>query len=764
MDFAKSGGLIPFELQPGIRLKPPLTKALAVRLLPLLLCAALFNAHAVEGLLTNAIDVLSLPAERALSGIPVSLQGVVTAAQADWAGRFFIQDATAGIFVENLSGEQPAPGTLVRVEGVSHPGGFAPIVTQPRWARLGTASLPPARSVSIEQLRSGAEDSQRIEIAGTVRGTRTGGPAVGVEITSGGYRLVAFVPPSAIPDPASLVGARVRVRGTAAAAFKPQVRQLITMNLYVPVAEDFMVESVEPGDPFEEPVVPIESLAQYRRDRTPDQRVHVRGAVTCQRPGQDLFLQDATGGVQVKSRQSLTVQPGTVVEAVGFSDFEQFHPVLQDAVFRETEDFATPVVAEAVTLQELQDGFHHADLVTLRGKVVDRMVRHTGSDDGTVDAERVTLTIQATNYLFTVEGPVIESNARLAEVPLGGTIEVTGICLLNIAEDGGLKSIQMLLPGVDQLRLLRRPSWLTPQRLVVGLTLLSGVLLLAVSWTVTLSRKNRTLKGLIREKVKAQEELQKAHDLLDDRVRERTAQLKFEMTAREQAEVQFKATLAERTRLAQELHDTIEQSLAGIGLQLDTSAKLHERGAGDSRRHLELARTLMTQCQLELRRSIWDLRSRELDQFDLPNVLEVSAREIFEGTGVQVEFQCIGPVQRLSEVVEENLLRIGREALANVIKHAAASRVRIQFEFTPQAVILRVSDNGRGFRPDHYPGANEGHFGLLGIAERTKRLNGHLRVTSRLGAGACIEVEIPIHSSNPQGSPVASDSVAQGGI
>jgi signal transduction histidine kinase len=293
---------------------------------------------------------------------------------------------------------------------------------------------------------------------------------------------------------------------------------------------------------------------------------------------------------------------------------------------------------------------------------------------------------------------------------------------------------------------------------LAGLALSSGVLILAFGWIVTVSRKNATLETLVRDKVKARDELQQAHDLLEQRVKERTAQLKYEKTARKEAEVHFKATLAERTRLAQELHDTLEQSLTGIGLQLDTATRLFERRADGANRHLELARNLMTQSQVELRRSIWDLRSRELEEFDLPSALRLSARQILEGTRVALEVETTGEIRALYEVVEENLLRIAQEAVTNVIKHAGASVVKISLDFGPRAVTLRVKDNGRGFRPDSCPGSGEGHFGLLGMSERAKRLNGHLRVTSTPGGGTCLEVEIPVRAAEETAKAAAADA------
>ena len=273
--------------------------------------------------------------------------------------------------MENISDQHPVPGDLVRVTGVSHPGGFAPIITQPRWEKLGTAPLPPAKPVPIEELMAGIEDSQRVEISGTVRTVRADEYALVFQLMSAGYRLQAIVPLTAVPEPQLLVGAKVRVRGTAAATFKPQLRQLVTVNLFVPIAEDFVVETMESVNPFEKEPIAIARLAQYRRADAPGERVRVRGTVTYQRPGEDLFLHDATGGLQVKSQQPLTIGRGTVVEAVGFADFENFLPVLRDAEFRRIDEPPHPVTPKSVTFQELQDAFHHADLITLQGKVLE---------------------------------------------------------------------------------------------------------------------------------------------------------------------------------------------------------------------------------------------------------------------------------------------------------------------------------------------------------------------------------------------------------
>jgi signal transduction histidine kinase len=285
------------------------------------------------------------------------------------------------------------------------------------------------------------------------------------------------------------------------------------------------------------------------------------------------------------------------------------------------------------------------------------------------------------------------------------------------------------------------------------------VLIVIMSWTVMVSKKNSVLKFLIREREKAQTELQHAHDELEERVKERTAQLKFQITARKESEVQFKAVLTERTRLAQELHDTLEQTLTGIALQLETAAKLFERNPDGAVRHLELARNLMGQSQVELRRSVWDLRCRALEQFDLPGALLRSARQFTYGTGIEVAVTTKGQARPLPEVLEENLLRIGQEALTNVIKHSGAGGVKIELEFGPERVALQIKDDGQGFTPENSAGAREGHFGLLGMSERAKRLGGQVLITSAPGEGTTVRVEIPsspaqeFQSAKPAAAP-----------
>lgn len=691
--------------------------------------------------LTNAAQVLSLSAERAKQKIPVHVVGVVTAAESGWGGKFFIQDETSGVFVANRGEFRAEPGDIVDVTGETRPGSYAPVIVNPKAKKIGSGPLPEPRKVPIEQIMSGFEDGQRVEISGVVRAVTPGQTNWDFEIASGGYRLHAFPKSSTDIDPMTLVGARVRVKGTAAASFNAALRHMVTVAMFVPLPSDFVVEETEPENPFDESVSPLYRIAQYRRDLVPGRRVHVKGIVTLQRPGEDFFLQDATGGLHVRTRQSGALSVGEVVEAVGFPDFEHFLPVLDDAVFRRTREAPEPITPKRVAIGQIQSGLHHADLVALRAKVLDRSFRGGRIGNGR-EFTRTVLMLQHGDLVFTAEAETPSRNTALAGIPIGSTIEVTGVCFTESGEDKKLKSLQVLLPSADSFRLLKKPSWLTPRRLLIGLGILLVIAVVAVTWTVMVSRRNAILNELIREKEKAQTELQQAHDFLEERVKERTAQLKFQITARKESEVQFKAVLSERTRLAQELHDTLEQTLTGIALQLDTAFKIFQTRPGTASHHLKLARDFVAQSQVDVRRSVWDLRSRALEEFDLPSAMATSGKQLTDGADMRFEVTTKGRVRPLPETLEENLLRIAQEAMTNVIKHSQATNAEIEIDYGAKNIGLRVKDNGRGFDRKIISGPNGGHFGLLGISERAKRLGAELTIESEPGAGTVITVRV----------------------
>ena len=718
---------------------------------PLVACAA--DTTAEPRVLTTAAEIRALPASVAREKLRAVIRGVVTAAEPDWQGRFVIQDASAGIFVQNL-GPQPKIGDLIEVDGWTGPGWFAPVVQSTGWKKLGTAPLPPAKEVSIERLMAGVETSQRVEITGLVRSVSyVATQKTMIEVSVGGYRVRVFPKLPGDVNPRSLVAAKVRVRGTATSAFNYARRQLTAVNIMVPTADEFIVEEPEQHPPFALPFLAIDDLAKFRTSANLGERLHVKGMLTFQRPGLDLFLQDETGGLRLESRSPVVLPLGKLVEAVGFLEIVDYQPVLRDAVYNEIDGPPVAVKPKAVPMAEIRDGLHGGELVALQGRLIDRSTRTVRREDAGFAGHRTVCTIRHDELSFTAELEGAQESAALDAIPLGSLVELTGIAALTTAEDGKLKGLTLMLPDAASVRVLEQPSPLTPERLLIGLAVLVVLLAAAAAWLLTVSRKNAMLKFLVEEREKAQRELQLAHDQLEVRVKERTEQLKTEMSARQAAEVEFRAVLSERTRLARELHDTLEQALTGISLQLDTALRLFARNPADAGPPLELARRFLGQSRLDLRRSIWDLRSRELEQFALTQALSIACGQILTGSGISAEFTATGAARRLPEVVEENLLRIAQEALTNVLKHSGATAVTVQLTFGADSLAMEIRDNGSGLIAARVAATAEPHYGLLGMRERAKRIGGRVDISGPAGEGTTVRVSVTL--AQPEANEVA---------
>ena len=208
---------------------------------------------------------------------------------------------------------------------------------------------------------------------------------------------------------------------------------------------------------------------------------------------------------------------------------------------------------------------------------------------------------------------------------------------------------------------------------------------------------------------------------------------------------QFAAVLAERTRIAREIHDNLAQEMAGISVQLEVVARTMPPGAEKAKAQLDRVRMLVRHGIAEARRYVWDLRSPALEHNDLPTALSETARRLTAETQVEAQVQVSGTFRPLTQLVEDNLLRIGQEAINNAVRHAQAQQILVSLVFAARQVQLRVRDDGCGFDSQVAENGASGHFGLVGMRERAEQIGGTLSVQSRNGSGTEIVVEVPIN-------------------
>jgi ligand-binding sensor domain-containing protein/signal transduction histidine kinase len=205
---------------------------------------------------------------------------------------------------------------------------------------------------------------------------------------------------------------------------------------------------------------------------------------------------------------------------------------------------------------------------------------------------------------------------------------------------------------------------------------------------------------------------------------------------------QFDAILAERTRIAREIHDTLAQGFVGVSTQLELTAHLlaqsHVREASEQ---VDRTRSLVREGLAEARRSIWNLRATGA-QATLPARMTRLVDQNSTGE-LKPTINIGGTYRALAPALENEVLRIAQEALANVVRHSRATRVQLDLRYHPNELTLTVADNGVGFHADPTLPA-KGHFGLQGMRERSDQIGGKLNVESSPQSGTTVTLHLPL--------------------
>lgn len=646
--------------------------------------------------LTTIEQVREIPPEQADKHFPVHLRGVITFS--DWnADRgCFLQDDTAGIYVGLPAADLPV-GEEVEIEGTITAGDFVPMILAKNIQRLGKKALPAPHIDSYEKLATGREDSQWVEVRGVVRSVMASTKdRTRVELLVDGQRLTALVGKLDATNAQNLVCATIRLDGICRTRFNRK-RQLRAPFLSISGSNNIVIEQPAPGLPVE---VPMASLLQFNSEGYYGRRVRVRGVVSEQR-GHSLFIQDHGAGLYVKSQQVTPVAPGDIVTVVGFPVLGQYAPVLEDAAFQKIGHESPPAPVN-VRIDQLLSEDYERILVRLQGRLINRMER----------PDEQVMIIEAENVVLTAHLDQSEVNDRISQLQDGSELQLTGVCLAQPVEnwDPSIPSqpeaFQLLLRSADDVVILTEPSWWTLSRLCWVLGLLSIFLLAGYAWVFILDRRVRWQTAIIQQKL------------------------------------QREAVLEERTRIAREFHDTLEQELAAITIQLDTVSAQFDEAPAVARQLLELARTMSRRSLFEARRSVWDLRSHLLENSNLVTALSEVTKLMATSGHLKIDVQTSGQFRKLASPVENNLLRIAQEALSNAIKHAHASQITVKLNYEPSRVSLHVSDDGVGFDTTSHATIYGGHFGLLDMSERAEKIGGAFSMVSAPGQGTEIIVRV----------------------
>lgn len=668
---------------------------------------------APSGELRTAAAVRALTEEQARQNPQTHLRGVVTFFDSSLFSRF-IQDETAGIYLfDSGLPIHLVPGDLVEVLGVSSPGEYAPIVVPQKITVVGRAPLPTPRRVTYQELASGQEDSQFVEIAGIVRSVQFHDPSkhFQIEIATGGGRLSVYARALPVKRPEELLDSKVRVRGVCSTKFNHQ-RQLFAIRLMVPRPEDLAIEVPAPRDPFEIKARPIGSLLRFAPQDSAGHRVRVEGTVIYFRPGETLFLQSGEQGVEVLTKLTDPLQLGDRVEALGFVGQGGYTPILQDAIFRKLAS-GSPLEPSPVTHDAALTGTFDSRLVRLTARLLDQAVN--GADRSLI-LEEGGFIFHA--YLRQGNGPNV-----FAGLENGSRISVTGVCRIDpgewqAGEDWRAKSFSILMRSRADIVVLQAPSWWTLKRVLWIAGGLVFAVLAAFSWVAVLHRQ----------------------------VAEQTRLLEAQIQERQRAERQ-RAIEQERTRVAQDLHDELGATLTEVSM-LGSLARTESLPAEAKNRYLEQLTQVSRSLVSTLDEIVWAVNPKYDTVASLASYYSLFAQRFLNLGGIACRLQV---AESFPDLPMDSRLRHGvflafREALNNAVRHSGATEVRVSLSVTDGQLNIAVADNGKGFAAlNDSPGSD----GLVNMQQRLTKLGGHCQIKSQAGTGTLVEFQLPLgeHSS-----------------
>ena len=689
----------------------------------LLLCVVLFAAGSLSAQptngfihLTKARQVRELKPELAGQNIPVRLLGVVTYYDAPLYNLFF-QDTTAGIFVlvaPNISTNISA-GDEIQIDGITEEGDYAPIVKASAIHVLGKVQLPDPRQVSIDQLFTGSEDSQWVEVHGVVRSYTILDGRLYLNLAMNGHRIKVYVEHLSKSGAMKLVHATVRLRGVCYSRYNRK-RQLRVPWLAVSARADIVMEK-QPAKPRE---VSIAYLARFNSIGYYGNLVKVSGVVTLQVPDGALFIQNQGSGLYVQLAQAAKLVPGDRVTVSGYSALGQYVPTLEDATvqFLHHGEPPLPITTDLDTLIKAPEDYDGM-LVRVKANLMN-LVESEGQQN---------LYLTSSNSVFTATFENTKTDDHLKSLNIGAQVALTGVF---VAKPPGMwipgvaqsrvpsttkisalppESIKILLPSLADISIIHQPSWWTLPRLIWTLCFMSLVLIAGLAWVMMLDRRVRQQTQIIQQKVWRE------------------------------------GMLEERDRIAREFHDTLEQELAAINIQLGTVEAQFRQSPQVAFQQLELARNMTRHSLSEARRSVWDLRSHLLENSNLVTALEEMVAPLSANTEIKISVQSFGKAVKLPALIEHNVLRIAQEATVNAVNHSRAKKIVVSLYYTPRQIRLIVRDDGIGFDPKAVGSLHGGHFGLLNMRERAEKIGAHFFLKTDIGSGT--EIIVTVTSATP---------------
>lgn len=510
-----------------------------------------------------------------------------------------------------------------------------------------------------------------------------------------------------------LCGRRVRATGVDIPVHKfPYNRAVTRHQLKIDKPSDVVPVDRFADTSFASPDVDSQSLQLH--DLTRCGRMKTSGVVLARWQGNRIILQKRNGQpilVQFRDGADLPERSASI-DVEGYPETDLYRIDLMRAVWRPSAATNTPTERSLdLSLEEL---FQSEGRYILNAKYYGRPIAFRAVLKEFITAEDGHRRLLLQEGGFDIQVDCYDAPEVLENLEIGSVVSATGICIVEsdfwrpAAPFPKNNRLFLVLRNAADITVIKGPPWWTPLRLAIVIGVLIGALLLFIVWNVSL---RVLVERRSREVLRAQEK-------------------KLESELR----------VAERTRLAADLHDSLSQNLTVIGYQVSAAQNLLGDKDMPTGACLATAAKMIRSCRTDLRRCLWDLRNDVLDEPDFATAIRRTVEPVAGEASLQIAFA--GRRSLISDSTAHALLNIIRELVANAVRHGYATEIRVVGEVTASGLALTVHDNGCGFDTEKRPGQDEGHFGLDGIAERIERLEGDFTLTSAPGSGTTARISI----------------------
>jgi signal transduction histidine kinase/CheY-like chemotaxis protein len=456
----------------------------------------------VRPALSTVADIRRLSPSEADKGHAVRLRATVTFHHPTY-GWAFVHDGRESIFVVPPEGlPRFAPGSIVAINGKTGAGLFAPVIEAESVALVKAGALPPARRSTYADLAGGRADSQWVEVEAVVRGVA--GPLDRepgrIDLRIGAGKATAHFADGLPAEFAGLTGGTVRIRAACGSAFNDR-RQWDGLVLYIPSSEEVAIVRRPPTDFHQLPLRTVTSLNLFDPDRGVGEPVRLIGTIILRR-GDDLLVQDETGGVAVSLRRGHAGKVGDRVEVFGFLVRNGVEWAVEDGQTGRIE--AGDLLPRDVTPREAATGRYGNTLVRIEATLLDRFALGTRDLVCLLRSEESEF---GPSVLFSVLVPNGRIDPILDDLQPGSRVRATGACILP-TERHLVTAFRVFVSRPDAVEVVARPSWWTRSKI---LAVAGGLLTLALAaggWVVTLRRRLRRQTLQIRERLEREADLE----------------------------------------------------------------------------------------------------------------------------------------------------------------------------------------------------------------------------------------------------------------